>query len=254
MTATMDTRSELTRLLKELRLPTFRECFEEFAGEARKESLTYERYLLELAQRECEDRRHRCVERSLRESCLPLEKTMDVFDLKRLPGKVIRQVNHLLEGCFLDRNENVLAFGNPGSGKTHLLCAVAREVVHLGRRVYFAKCGHLVQQLLIAKRDLKLERALKKLGKFAALVIDDIGYVQQDRREIEVLFTLLAERYERGSVMITGNLPFSKWEKIFKDPMTTAAAIDRVVHHSVILELNIPSYRMEEARKRKTSK
>jgi len=111
-----------------------------------------------------------------------------------------------------------------------------------------------VQELLAAKRDLKLEKLIKRLSKFDALIIDDIGYVQQDREEMEVLFTLLAERYERGSVLITSNLPFSKWEKIFKDPMTTAAAIDRLVHHSVILELNITSYRAEQAKKKKLSK
>ena len=112
-------------------------------------------------------------------------------------------------------------------------------------------CTLLVQELLVAKRDLKLSRVLKRLSKYEVLLIDDIGYVQQSREEMEVLFTLLAERYERGSVMLTSNLPFSKWEAIFKDPMTTAAAIDRLVHHSVILELNIPSYRMEQAKRTK---
>ena len=116
-----------------------------------------------------------------------------------------------------------------------------------GRRVPFSTCSLLVQDLLLAKRDLKLSRAMKKLASYEALMIDDLGYVQQSREEMEVLFTLLAERYERGSVLITSNLPFSKWEAIFKDPMTTAAAIDRLVHHSVILELNIPSYRLEQA-------
>ena len=118
-----------------------------------------------------------------------------------------------------------------------------------GRKVLFGPCSLLVQDLLIAKRDLKLSRYLKKLSKFEVLIIDDLGYVQQSREEMEVLFTLLAERYERGSVMITSNLPFSKWESIFKDPMTTAAAIDRLVHHSVILELNVPSYRLEQAQR-----
>ena len=107
----------------------------------------------------------------------------------------------------------------------------------------------MVQQLLVAKRELLLDRALKRLDRYEAVLIDDIGYVQQNREEMEVLFTLLAERYERGSVMITSNLPFSKWEGIFKDPMTTAAAIDRLVHHSVILELNVPSFRVEQAKK-----
>jgi DNA replication protein DnaC len=167
--------------------------------------------------------------------------------MKRLPAKVASQVKVLLEGSFLDRSENVLAFGNPGSGKTHLLCAIGQELVHQGRRVLFASCNLLVQQLLLAKQELSLPRVLKRLSKYDALIIDDIGYVQQNRQEMEVLFVLLAERYERGSVMITSNLPFSQWERIFKDPMTTAAAIDRLVHHSVILELNLPSYRLEHS-------
>ena len=112
----------------------------------------------------------------------------------------------------------------------------------------FRPCSLLIQDLLVAKRDLKLTRLLKRLAGFDVLVLDDLGYVQHDREEMEVLFTLLAERYERGSIMITSNLPFSKWEAIFKDPMTTAAAIDRLVHHSVILELNVRSYRLEKAR------
>ena len=157
----------------------------------------------------------------------------------------------MLDGTFLDRRENVLAFGNPGSGKTHLLSALGQELIRQGRRVAFSTCVRLVQDLLRAKKDLRLSRAIKKLAYYEALVIDDIGYVQQSREEMEVLFTLLAERYERGSVLITSNLPFSKWEAIFKDPMTTASAIDRLVHHSVILELNVASYRMEQAKKRK---
>ncbi len=120
-----------------------------------------------------------------------------------------------------------------------------------GRRVYCATCSLLVQDLLRAKQELKLARIIKRLSKYDAIIIDDMGYVQQDREEMEVLFTLLAQRYEKGSVMITSNLPFSKWENIFKDPMTTAAAIDRLVHHSVILELNVPSYRVAQAKKRK---
>ena len=162
-----------------------------------------------------------------------------------------RQVKALLDGGFLDRRENILAFGNPGSGKTHLLSALGQELIRQGRRVAFSTCAWLVQDLLRAKKDLRLSRAIKKLAYYEALVIDDIGYVQQSREEMEVLFTLLAERYERGSVLITSNLPFSKWEVIFKDPMTTASAIDRLVHHSVILELNIGSYRLEQAKKKK---
>jgi DNA replication protein DnaC len=252
MTANSDVKTMLTGYLKDLHLPTFRECFEEAASRALQETLSYEQYLLELCRRECADRRVRRVAKLLRDSLLPLEKDLASFDLKRLPAKTGRQVRALLEGGFLDRCENVLAFGASGSGKTHLLSAVAQELIReQERRVYFRPCSLLVQELLIAKRDLKLSRHLKKLSKFDLLIIDDIGYVQQSREEMEVLFTLLAERYERGSVMLTSNLPFSKWEAIFKDPMTTAAAIDRLVHHSVILELNLPSYRLEQAKQAK---
>jgi len=249
-----DIKVVLSRYLKELFLSTMRECYADLAIQAQQEASSYEGYLLELAELECINRRNNRIERNLKESKIPLDKNIDNFDLKRVPGKVAHQVRTLLKGSFLDHKENILAFGNPGSGKTHLLCAIGQELIRNGRRVYFATCSLLVQELLKAKRELQLSRMLKKLSKYDALIIDDIGYVQQDRSEMEVLFTLLAERYERGSVMITSNLPFSKWEQIFKDQMVTAAAIDRLVHHSVILELNISSYRMEEAKRKKKSK
>jgi len=240
---------EIENYLKELHLPTVRAIFEEVAQTAGQEEASYQQYLLELIEKECEVRRHKRIERYLRESRLPLEKSFQSFDLKRLPTKVTRQVKVLLEGAFLDGNENVLAFGNPGSGKTHLLCAIAMELIQRNRRVHFSTCSLLIQELLRAKQELRLDKALKKLSKYDALILDDIGYVKHDRSEMEVLFTLFAQRYEQGSLMITSNLPFSKWGEIFKDPMTTAAAIDRLVHHSVILELNVPSYRMEQAKK-----
>lgn len=244
----------MTGYLRQLHLPTFREGFEELAHRAVQETLSYEQYLLELCERECQVREANRIERLLRGSRLPLEKDLTSFDLKRLPAKVSRQVRTLLEGCFVDRCENLLVFGKSGTGKTHLLCAIGQELIRSGRKVYFSTCSLLVQDLLVAKRDLKLSRELKRLSRFEALIIDDIGYVQQSREEMEVLFTLLADRYERGSVLLTSNLPFSKWETIFKDPMTTAAAIDRLVHHSVILELNIPSYRLEAAKRAKEAK
>lgn len=246
-----EVKKELTEYLRELQLPTIRRCFEETARQAEREAQGYEQFLLELVERECQQRRANRITRLLQASRLPLEKTLENFDLKRLPVKAARQMKALLDGTFLDRQENVLAFGNPGSGKTHLLSALGQELIRQGRRVVFTTCVHLVQDLLRAKQELRLSRAIKKLAYYEALVIDDIGYVQQSREEMEVLFTLLAERYERGSVLLTSNLPFSKWEAIFKDPMTTASAIDRLVHHSVILELNIPSYRMEQAKKKK---
>ena len=183
MTRRGDEKAALEDHLRELHLPTVRSSFEEMARRAEQETLSYERYLLELMERECQVRRQNRVERWLRQSKLPLEKDLSGFDLKRLPAKIARQVRTLLDGTFVDRKENVLAFGKPGSGKTHLLCAIGQELIRNNRKVYFSSCG--------------------------------------------------------------------LWEAIFKDPMTTAAAIDRLVHHSVILELNLPSYRMEQAKKSK---
>jgi len=242
---------KLDHCLKALHLPTVRRCYQDEAISARRDNWDYETYLYVVAQHECEDRHNNRIARLLRESKLPLEKTLKAFDRKRLPRKVDAQLNLLLKGDFLEHRENVLAFGNPGSGKTHLVCAIATELIHLGRQIRFIPCNLLVQELLIAKRDLKLARVLKQYAKYEVLIIDDIGYVQQSREEMEVLFTLLADRYERSSIMLTSNLPFSRWEQIFKDPMTTAAAIDRLVHHSVILELNLSSYRLEQSRKTK---
>ena len=246
------TKKQINARLKRLHLPGIREYWEELIRLATKESMSYESFLSGLIEREYELRKTKRIERLLKESRLPLEKSMDNFDLKRLPMKIVQQVKALLEGGFLNRNENVLAFGNPGSGKTHLLCGIGQELIRrYERRVLYVMCGDLVQELLASKKDLQLPKKLKKLSKFDAIIIDDIGYVKHDREEMEVLFTLLAHRYERGSVMITSNLPFSKWETIFKDPVVTAAAIDRLVHHCVILELNVESFRMAEARKAK---
>ena len=243
-----DTHQKLEALLKELHLPTMRREFAEQALLASKESFSYEKYLLELVESERESRWNNRVKRLLTASKLPLEKSLASFERERLPHFVNRQLDTLVEASFLDRRENILAFGNPGSGKTHLLAAIGLELVHLGKRVLFYTCSILVQDLLRAKRDLELKNFIKKLLRNDVLIIDDIGYVQQSREEMEVLFTLLAEFYERRSLMISSNLAFSHWEKIFKDPMTTTAAIDRLVHHSIILELNVASYRLEKSK------
>jgi len=254
MSAAVEVRPALLGHLKQLRLPTVRQCYEETARRAERETLSYERYLLEVITRECGQRRKARVERLLRESELRLEKSLPNFDVKRLPAKAQRQLRTLLEGDFLNRKENVLVFGRPGSGKSHLLTALAQELIVVReRKMHFTRCALLMQDLLAAKRDLRLSREIKRLGRFEGLIIDDLGYIQQSREDMEVVFTLLAERYERGSVLMTSNLPFSKWEGIFKDAMMTAAAIDRLVHHSVIVELNIPSYREEEAKKKQES-
>jgi len=243
----MTTEPSLKMMLKSFKLPAFVANYEEIARAAEREALTYERYLHGLAELEAHERYNRKIGLLLKQSRLPREKTLETFQMDRLPKKVRAVLPTLCEGSFLSRAECVLAFGNPGSGKTHLLCGIAHELVKRGHAVLFMSAVMLVQRLLAAKRDLRLSQEIKKLDRFAAVLIDDIGYVQQDREEMEVLFTLLAERYERRSVMITTNLVFSKWDQIFKDPMTTAAAVDRLVHHAVILELNLPSYRAEKA-------
>jgi DNA replication protein DnaC len=244
--------SRMSTCLKQLHLPAFGENYAPQAALAANEGWTYDRYLLGLCELEIAEREQRRIAHLLADSKLPREKTIEAFDQKRLKKTVERQFAVLMDGDFLDRRENVLVFGNPGGGKTHLLCALGHELIRKGRRVYFVPCTLLVQRLLLAKAGLWLEKELKRLDKFEAVIIDDLGYVQQSREEMEVLFTLLAHRYEHRSVLLTSNLVFSKWEKIFKDPMTTAAAIDRLVHHSIILELNLPSYRMEAAKKSQT--
>ena len=228
----------LAVLLRSFRLPTMAAIWEESVARAEHENWGYKRLLQHLCESEEQDRRERKVQRLLKESGLPEGKTLGTLDEKILPTKIRRLLPTLLEGQFVERAENVLAFGLPGRGKTHLLAAVGRELILRHRYpVLFTPTFKLVQQLLAAKKELRLESELKRLDRFAAVILDDIGYVQQDRQEMEVLFTLLAERYERKSVAITTNLVFSEWDRIFKDPMTTLAAIDRVVHHSVVLDL-----------------
>lgn len=243
---------EVPVLLRALNLGGIARNFEELTIKAGKEGWSHEVYLRRLCEMELTQRSQRRTERILKGSNLPDGKTLAMLDEERLPLTVRRQLPALLEGRFIQEAENILAFGLPGRGKTHLLCAIAHELIlRHGYKVLFIPAVHLVQQLLIAKRDLKLESFLRKLDGFDAVLLDDIGYIQQSREEMEVLFTFLSERYERKSIMISSNLLFSEWDKIFKDPMTTAAAIDRIVHHSTILELDGNSYRNEAALKKK---
>ncbi len=234
---------------KALRMPTASAVVDELLDSARRNDWSPEDFATHLLEHEIEGRRQRRVERLHTTARLPVGKTMASLDQARLPSRLRRQLRQLQDGAFVDRAENVLIFGLPGRGKTHVAAAIAHELVHAGRSVLFTPTFKLVDRLLVAKRDLELERELRRLDRFELLILDDIGYVQQAREEMEVLFTLLAERYERRSVMITSNLVFSEWGRIFKDPMTTAAAIDRVVHHSVIIEFGkeMPSVRAQHA-------
>jgi DNA replication protein DnaC len=201
--------------------------------------------ILDVLETEAAERQDRRRERLRKASQLPSGKTLDTFDVARLPKPLQRKFEGLLQGAWVDEASNVLAFGLPGVGKTHAAAALGHALIELGHSVLFTPTFRLVQQLLAAKRDLRLPHALRKLDLFDVLVLDDIGYVQQSPEEVEVLFTLMAERYERRSMLITSNLVFSEWDRIFRNPMTTAAAIDRLVHHSTILEFNVPSYRTE---------
>lgn len=207
----------------------------------------------EVLEQEREDRQQRRVDRLRRASKLPPGKTFGTFDDKRLPLPLARKLRELRGGDFAEQASNVLAFGLPGTGKTHAAAALGHALVEAGHSVLFTPTYLLVQELLAAKRDLELPRALRKLDNHAVLILDDIGYVQQSADEIEVLFTMMAERYERRSLVITSNLTFSQWDRIFKNPMTTAAAIDRLVHHSVILEFDVPSFRTKGHRASKKS-
>ncbi len=203
-------------LLRSLKLPGFVRAWGEVAEQAEREGWGFESYLQQLAEIEIEERRVRRIERLRKRSGLPHDKTLSTLEVQRLPVSVRRSVPTLCDGGFVERAENVLAFGLPGRGKSHLVSAIGHELVERGVPVLFLPAFKLVHRLLIAKRELELETLLKRLDRYEVVILDDIGYVQQSREEMEVLFTVLAERYERKSVVITSNLVFSEWDKIFQ--------------------------------------
>ena len=240
--------NELRSLLEHLNLGGMAHVFADLALKAAKEGLSHEAYLYELAKQEEELRTQRRTARLLRQSGLPHDKTFRTLEMERYSAVLRLQMERIKSGAFLENATNVVAVGKPGVGKSHVVAAVSHELIVAGYAVLWTSSVALVQRLLAAKRDLRLPQELAKLDRFACVILDDIGYIQQDQDEMEVLFTFLAERYERKSVMITTNLVFSEWNRIFKNPMTTLAAIDRVVHHSVILDMmGVESYRAKEA-------
>lgn len=238
----------IAALLVEFKLPSAAEQMtKRFLDAGSDEALVI---LAEVLEVEAQARRERRVDRLRRASRLPPAKTFATLDATRVPRNVLIQVRELARGHFVDRADNVLLFGRPGVGKSHLACALGHALVGAGTSVLFTPTYQLVQQLLVARRDLCLPRALRALDAYDVMILDDLGYVQQTPDEAEVLFTLMAERYERRSLVITSNLVFSEWDRIFKNPMTTAAAIDRLVHHASILEIDRDSIRAEEAKRR----
>jgi DNA replication protein DnaC len=245
---TIDQASRMRELLARFKLPTVAaEVITRLTDAGHAAALPS---LLAVFEAEADERGQRRTERLLRTSRLPTDKTFETLDRGRLPRPVLTRLDELATGEFLDRADNVLCFGLPGRGKTHAACALGHALVRRGHAVLFTPTFRLVQELLAAKRDLTLPRTLQKLDAFELLILDDIGYVQQSADEVEVLFTLMAERYERRSLLITSNLTFGEWDRIFKNPMTTAAAIDRLVHHSAILEFGGRSKRADEAEQR----
>ena len=241
--------ASLPILLRAMRLPTIAREYDQAIQRAEAENWGYQRFLSYLFETEANDRLQRKIARLLKDSNLPAGKSLESLDQKLLPDKLRRQLPALLDADFVRRGDNLLCFGLAGRGKTHFVAAVAREwICRHQLQVLFVPAFRLVTQLLAAKRDLKLPQAINRLQRFDAVVIDDIGYVQQSREEMEVLFHFLAERYEKKSVVITSNLVFSQWDQIFKDPMTTMAAVDRLVHHSTIVEFTGESHRATAAK------
>ena len=240
---------ELGVSLKDLRLVEFAEQYSSVAKRCEDEQLSHIDYLKALVEIEIESRYHKRIKNLLKKSKIPRAKDIKDFDVTRIPDLTQGTIKDLVKGSFIDRHENLLIFGNPGTGKTHLAIALTQEWCYSGRKVLFTTAAELIQASLKAKENLCWNEYIQRINKNDVLVIDDISYIPCDRKETDLLFLLLSSRYENKTVVITSNLSFSKWGEVFKDEMTTAAAIDRLVHHSVILKLNTESYRKETAKK-----
>ena len=245
--------ARLGLMLAELRLPTMRRLAGDLCAQSDREGWPGHRLLEALLEHEMSEREVRRIERYRAESALSPDKRLSSFDFAAVPGVSKAQVTALAEGHeWLDRGANVLLFGPPGVGKSHLVCALGHALVEAGRRVLFTRCSDLVQRLQAARRDLRLPAELAKLDRFDLLILDDLSYVRRDQAETSVLFELIAERYERKSLAITANTPFSQWGEVFVDPAMTLAAVDRLVHHSTILEMNVESFRRRTAQAAQT--
>ena len=235
-------------MLNDLRLPTIKTLWPRFAEQADKEGWPAARFLAAIAEHELAERAHRRVARHLAEAHLPSGKTMDSFDFDAVPMISKAQVMAMAAGdSWLAKGANVLMFGPPGGGKSHLAAAIGLAQIENGWRVMFTRTTDLVQRLQVARHELQLEAAIARLDKFDLLILDDLAYVTKDQAETSVLFELISARYERRSVMITANQPFGEWNRVFPDPAMTLAAVDRLVHHATIFEMNVESYRRRSA-------
>ena len=238
--------------LAELRLPTMKLMWPKLADQADKEGWPAARFLAALTELEIAERGRRRFERNLADSELPKDKTFSTFNFERVPMLSKAQVMALASNeSWLEQGANVLFFGRHGAGKSHLAAGLGRALVENGRRILFMRTRELVQQLQVANRELRLEAAIAKLDKYHLLILDDIVYVSKDQAETSVLFELIGSRYERRSMLITANQPFGEWGKVFPDQAMTLAAIDRLVHHATIFEMNVESYRRRAALDRK---
>ena len=244
--------ARLGLLLGELRLPGIKHIWPSFAERADKEGWPAARFLAALAEHELAERARRRIERHLAEARLPPGKTLDSFDFDAVPMVSKAQVMALVAGdSWLGKGDNLLVFGPPGGGKSHLAAAIGLGLIENGWRVLFARTTDLVQRLQVARRELALEAAIARLDKYHLLILDDLAYVTKDQAETSVLFELISSRYERRSILITANQPFGEWNRIFPDPAMTLAAVDRLVHHATILDLNVESYRRRTAVERR---
>ena len=251
-TATAIDTARVELLLAELRLPGVKAIWPKLAAQSDKEGWPAARFLAALAEHEAADRARRRIERHMAEARLPVGKTLASFDFESVPMLSKAQVMALASGdVWLNSGANLLLFGPPGGGKSHLSAAVGLALVENGWRVSFARTTDLVQRLQVARRELALEAAIAKLDRYDLLILDDISYVTKDQAETSVLFELIAARYERRSLLITANQPFGEWGRIFPDQAMTLAAIDRLVHHATILEMNVESYRRKAALNRR---
>jgi len=242
------TSARLGLMLTDLRLPTIKRLAGDLCAQSDLEGWPAHRFLEALLEHEINERERRRMDRHRHDSGLGPDKRLSSFDFCAVPSVSKAQVMALSEGTeWLDRGANVLLFGPPGVGKSHLVSALGHALIDAGKRVLFTRCSELVQRLQAARRDLKLPQELAKLDRFDLLILDDLSYVRRDQAETSVLFELIAERYERKSLAVTANTPFSQWGEVFVDPAMTLAAVDRLVHHSTILEMNVESYRRRAA-------